>query len=97
LRERFGPDCRPFTSLGYAEATAVLTGQRTQSEAIAHAKQGHRNYAKRQRTWFRKEAELHPVHWLNGCGDHPEVIAAATELVEQHLTAAAAPPDRPPA
>jgi len=86
LIAQFGPDCRPFQSLGYAEASAVLRGELTEPEAISHAQQGHRNYAKRQTTWFRREAELHPTHLLEGPGDSPEIQAEAIALVTQHLT-----------
>jgi len=85
LIERFGADCRPFTSLGYAQAAAVLNGAMSEAEAIAAAQQGHRNYAKRQMTWFRREGELHPVEWLRGTGDADEVIGRAGALVEEHL------------
>jgi tRNA dimethylallyltransferase len=85
LIERFGPDCRPFTSLGYAEAAAVLRGELTEAAAIAQAQQGHRNYAKRQGTWFRREAELHPTHVLSGVGDALHIIALAGKLVANFL------------
>ena len=85
LSTRFGPDCRPFTSLGYAQAAAVLAGRLTESEAIAEAQQGHRNYAKRQLTWFRREGELHPTHTLPGPGDDPQIQTEAAELVANHL------------
>ena len=99
LIKRFGPNCRPFTSLGYAQAAAILDGTLTEAEAVVAAQQGHRNYAKRQTTWFRREAELHPVQWLRGVGDSPDIIAAAIASVKAHLqaTAEAVPPDRPPA
>ena len=85
LIKRFGPDCRPFTSLGYRQAAAVLSGSLTEADAIAEAQQGHRNYAKRQLTWFRKEAELHPTHWLAGAGDDPAIEQQALALVSAHL------------
>jgi tRNA dimethylallyltransferase len=85
LIARFGPDCRPFQSLGYAEASAVLRGELTEAEAIMQAQQGHRNYAKRQTTWFRREAELHPTHMLVGAGDDQEIIERAKALVAAHL------------
>lgn len=107
LIDRFGPACRPFTSLGYAEATRVLTGGLSEPEAIRQAQQGHRHYAKRQITWFRREGELHPVHWLQGHGDDPALQAAAIERVTAHLGCASpqtllaptadAPPGHPPA
>lgn len=104
LIARFGPACRPFTSLGYAEAAAVLRKELTPAAAIAAAQQGHRNYSKRQRTWFRREAKLHPVHWLRDFGDSPAVIEDALALVSAHLkdlpsenvATEAAPPDRSP-
>ena len=98
LMRDFGADCRPFTSLGYLQAAAVLNGSMTEEQAIAAAQQGHRNYAKRQTTWFRREAELHPVQWLRGVGDSEAMLAAAIAMVEQHRTstAAAGPRDLPP-
>ncbi len=94
----FGSDCRPFTSLGYLQAAAVLDGSMTGEQAIAAAQQGHRNYAKRQTTWFRREAELHPVHWLRGVGDAEAVLAKAIAMVDEHLkVTAAGPQGHPPA
>ncbi len=83
LIERYGAYCRPLTSLGYAEASAVLRGELTREQAVAEAQQGHRNYAKRQLTWFRREREM---HWLAGCGGDADVLAASSALVERHLS-----------
>jgi tRNA dimethylallyltransferase len=88
LAARFGADCRPFESLGYAQASAVLRGGLSEAEAIAQTAQGHRNYAKRQMTWFRREAQLHEVHWLRGLGDSREIFDEAAKVVEAHLAAA---------
>jgi tRNA dimethylallyltransferase len=84
LVERYGYECRPLTSLGYAQAVAVLRNEITRDEAIRLAQQGHRNYAKRQLTWFRKEPE---IHWLPGNGSDEEISRQACELVAQHLKA----------
>ncbi len=81
---RYGIGCRPFTSLGYAEAVAVLQNELTRELAVAQAQQGHRNYAKRQLTWFRREPD---TLWLEGCGGDEDIIAKATHLVAQHLKA----------
>jgi tRNA dimethylallyltransferase len=83
LIDRYGRDCRPLTSLGYAEASAFLNNECTREQAIAQAQQGHRNYAKRQLTWFRREPEM---HWLPGCGSDETVIQQASELVTRHLS-----------
>jgi tRNA dimethylallyltransferase len=79
LRERFGDECRALGALGYAQAMAVLRREITLDEAIAAAQQGHRNYAKRQGTWFRREASM---QWLPGFGDDPEVQKAALRLAQ---------------
>ena len=69
---------KALDSLGYRQALAVLDGALTEAAAIAAAQQGHRNYAKRQLTWFRREPE---VHWLESFGDDAQTLLAATELV----------------
>ncbi len=80
LLARYGPDCRPLASLGYLQAAMLLRGDISLSNAIEATQQGHRNYAKRQATWFRREPE---VHWLNGFGDDPTVANNARILVEE--------------
>ncbi len=81
LLDRFGP-VKSLDSLGYSQARSLLAGTMTLEAAIEAARQGHRNYAKRQLTWFRREPE---VHWLTGFGDDTETQLAAAQLVEQNL------------
>jgi len=76
LLEKYGPT-RALQSLGYAEAQAVLHGELTEPEAIAQAQQGHRNYSKRQGTWFRKDPR---IHWLQGFGQ--DVLQQAIQQLE---------------
>ena len=78
LLARYGP-VKALDSLGYRQAAAVLDRTLTIASAIEAAQQGHRNYAKRQLTWFRREPS---VHWLEGFGDQPETLSAAIALVE---------------
>jgi tRNA dimethylallyltransferase len=68
----------PFTSLGYKQAVQQLRGELTHNEAVTLTQQGHRNYAKRQMTWFNREPE---VQWLHGFGDDPAIEQQATALV----------------
>ena len=82
LVERYGYDCRPLTSLGYAEAIGVMRGELTREQAVVQAQQGHRNYAKRQGTWFRRDKQ---IHWLLGTGGDQETIDAATLLLKEWL------------
>lgn len=82
LVESYGFDCRPFTSLGYAQAIAVIRGESTLDQAVAECAQGHRNYAKRQLTWFRKEPE---IRWIEAFGSSDETQAEARALVSSFL------------
>jgi tRNA dimethylallyltransferase len=66
---------------------AVLRGELTLDEAVAAAQQGHRNYAKRQGTWFRRETGM---RWLAGFGDELAVQDAALELARAHVARGAA-------
>jgi tRNA dimethylallyltransferase len=79
LLARYGP-VKALDSLGYRQALAVLAGTLSEEAAIAAAQQGHRNYAKRQLTWFRREPE---VHWIEAFGDEPETLQIAMEWVQQ--------------
>jgi tRNA dimethylallyltransferase len=83
LRDRYGDACRPLGSLGYAQAMQVLRKETALPAAIAATQQGHRNYAKRQMTWFRREPD---IHWLTGCGDDATMQAEALALANRILT-----------
>ena len=69
-----------FNSLGYKQAVQVLHGDLGLAEAVAEAQQAHRNYAKRQMTWFRREPD---VRWFSGFGDDPEVQRAVVVEVSR--------------
>lgn len=77
LLARYGP-VKALDSLGYRQGMAVLAGTSSVEVAIEAAQQGHRNYAKRQLTWFRREPD---VHWIEAFGDDPETQRIATGLV----------------
>jgi len=81
LLEKYG-EARPFDSLGYKQARGLIRGQLREMDAIALAQQGHRNYAKRQLTWFRREPDM---YWLHGFGDEPRIRKKAVEMIEQML------------
>jgi tRNA dimethylallyltransferase len=81
LLERYGP-VKALDSLGYRQALRVLQESWKVDEAISAAQQGHRNYAKRQLTWFRREPE---VHWITAFGDEPETLRITAKLVYTNL------------
>jgi tRNA dimethylallyltransferase len=78
LDEKYGDAAGPLASLGYKQARQFLRGELTREQALQAAQQAHRNYAKRQMTWFRREPE---VRWLRGFGDDDEVQEKAADWV----------------
>ena len=78
LLAKYGADRRIFDALGYRQARQLLAGELSEAQAVEAAQRGHRNYAKRQFTWFRREPE---VRWLAGFGDDPVIQQAAMEAV----------------
>jgi tRNA dimethylallyltransferase len=81
LLARYGP-VPSLDSLGYRQARAVVEGALSPDEAIAQAQQGHRNYAKRQLTWFRREPG---VHWIEDFGGAASTIEAVAGLISAQL------------
>ena len=78
-------DARPFGALGYSQAIDFIDGQSTLEDAIESTAKHTRRYAKRQRTWFRREPE---VRWFNDFGDsprqRPEVLRWLGERLEPY-------------
>jgi tRNA dimethylallyltransferase len=81
LLARYGP-VKALDSLGYRQALAVVERNSAEEAALAAAQQGHRNYAKRQLTWFRREPD---VHWIEAFGDEAETQRIAGQLVSNPL------------
>jgi len=79
LSEKYGARARPLRSLGYKQAAEFLHGEMTREQALAMVQQAHRNYAKRQMTWFRREPE---VRWFDGFGEDLEIQQAFVTLTE---------------
>ena len=78
LQNKYGDSARSLASLGYKQAVQLLRGEISRDAAIAAAQQAHRNYAKRQLTWFRREPN---VAWLDGFGNDTQVQQEALEVV----------------
>ncbi len=79
LLEKYGSRAGPLSSLGYKQAVQFIRCELTREQAVQAAQQAHRNYAKRQMTWFRGEPE---VFWLRGFGDQGGIQKAAIAQVE---------------
>jgi tRNA dimethylallyltransferase len=74
---------KPFESLGYRQALEVLRGENTLEQAIESTLIATRQYAKRQRTWFRREPN---VTWLYGFGNDPAIDDTALGYVRNFLS-----------
>jgi tRNA dimethylallyltransferase len=82
LLDQYGSAAGPLSSLGYKQAGQLLRGELTREQTLQAAQQAHRNYAKRQMTWFRREPE---VYWLRGFGDDGQIQREAVTSVERLL------------
>jgi tRNA dimethylallyltransferase len=76
----YGDSARALTSLGYKQAVQLLRGELTSVAAVAAAQQAHRNYAKRQITWFRREPD---VQWMEGFGDDEQIRNQALQRLDE--------------
>ncbi len=72
----YSPAARPFGTIGYREAAAVVAGTMALDAAVAETKRRTRAYAKRQLTWLRAERN---VHWLDGSDER--TFTRAMELI----------------
>lgn len=77
-------NAKPFNFIGYRELRSHLRGEITLESARQAIQQGTRQYAKRQLTWFRREAN---VHWLSGFGDDVQIQSAAAVVVRVQVGA----------
>jgi tRNA dimethylallyltransferase len=82
LMQKYGEAARALDSLGYKQAAEFLGGKISRDEAVHSAQQAHRNYAKRQMTWFRREPD---VRWLKGFGDDRGIQKEALRRVAEGL------------
>jgi tRNA dimethylallyltransferase len=78
LLRKYGAATRPLSALGYKQAVALVRGEIDRNTALQTAQQAHRNYAKRQMTWFRREPD---VIWMSGFGDDTGVQSEAIRKV----------------
>jgi len=83
LVRKYGASAGPLASLGYKQAVQLLRGELTRDQALQAAQQAHRNYAKRQMTWFRREPD---VIWINGFGDDAAIQQGVVATAEHFAT-----------
>ena len=64
--------CTAMQAIGYKEFAAALRGEEPLSDAVAAVKLRSRQYAKRQRTWFRRNRDTNWIFWEKS----PDLAAA---------------------
>jgi tRNA dimethylallyltransferase len=77
LAAGFDPGLKPMMSLGYRQMAQVAAGKLLLEEAPNDIARATKRYAKRQNTWFRKEAD---AHWLNPMDVDMAAVAADVRL-----------------
>jgi tRNA dimethylallyltransferase len=78
LADHYGADLPLLQTIGYGEALQIIDGSITRQSAIETTCQRTRQFAKRQRTWFRRQ---HNPQWLS----EPDLLTEAMTRIEQHL------------
>jgi tRNA dimethylallyltransferase len=77
LCRRYGADLPLLETLGYREVRGYLAGKWTLEQVIEQTILRTRQFAKRQRTWFRA---LPQIHWLNS--DDPELLSKVIRQIQ---------------
>jgi tRNA dimethylallyltransferase len=82
----YGAHLRPMTGHGYAEAMRHLAGKWSLEAAIEATARRTRQYAKRQLTWFRRDARLLWIRAGDQPADDPALVARAERLLRAALS-----------
>ncbi|MBD2465142.1 tRNA (adenosine(37)-N6)-dimethylallyltransferase MiaA [Oscillatoria sp. FACHB-1407] len=80
LCQKYGVDLPLLNTLGYAEIKPYLLGSVSLDEAIAQVVIHTRQFAKRQRTWFRADKT---IEWFDS--DDPHLVDQVWQRVQQFL------------
>ena len=69
-------------AIGYKELMPYFSGEKTLEECIEKLKQETRRYAKRQITWFKRDAD---ISWLyvDEFNTFEELLSKATEIINK--------------
>ena len=78
----FGPDAKALESIGYRESLLHIRAEISLDEAINLTQAATRQYAKRQRTWFRRETG---IIWLHDFGNQLQTVENAKRLVSSRI------------
>lgn len=84
IQEKYGKDLPLLKTLNYAEVVAHLAGEYTLAETKEKMFISTRQYARRQRTWFQRDAE---IHWfdITGPADIQDAVQWVLETTQNHV------------
>ena len=77
------PSAKAFEAIGYRHVIADLDSSGPKEETIRIIQRDTRRYAKRQMTWFRKQAD---ITWFDGSGDTDEIKKKVHQFVKPFVT-----------
>jgi tRNA dimethylallyltransferase len=83
LCQKYGGDLPLLNTLGYAEIKQYLTGDLSLNDAIALIVTHTRQFAKRQRTWFRNDPE---INWFDNSS--PDLIEQVWTRIQEFIAVA---------
>ncbi len=69
---------KAFQFIGYSQWREVLRGNLSREDALEQIRKATRHFAKRQQTWFRREAN---VHWLEAFGGGAATESSAKSFI----------------
>lgn len=82
LARGLSPGCTAMQAIGYKEFLSALQGQGSLEQAAQEVKLRSRQYAKRQRTWFRRNQDTRWIYWEQ-TPDFVRGIQCSTAYVEE--------------
>ena len=80
VEDGYGEEIRAFTAIGYRVMLDVLEGRKDLESAVEEITHKTQRYAKRQMTWFRREAD---VVWLDCPIDELEVFQKVSAFLKE--------------
>ncbi len=82
LARGISPKCTAMQAIGYKEFVAALIGQGNLNYAAQEVCKSSRHYAKRQKTWFRRNQA---IHWILRTADmgNPEIFTCARQVLRE--------------
>jgi tRNA dimethylallyltransferase len=82
LERGLSRDAKALEAIGYRHALGYMDSCNRREDTIRIMQRDTRHYAKRQLTWFRRQAD---VKWFNGPGDNSDIKEMVRQFVQQLL------------